>query len=214
MRSRRRSGHERENDGYRPPPHRYIPPDRAAYDSRAGAPPVGRRDERQLLGSPHYGGLVESLVCMECCKHAAWAEEEVGPWRFRDHRKREADIVLERGDSRIIGVEVKASASVRPEDFKGLAAPAELAGGAFERGVLFYGGREALPFRFGERRFHALPLGMLPASGRARVAPLATAGLRLSPGPVRVSRTGAVRQRSGRTGQAPSNRRISGARMR
>ena len=69
--------------------------------------------------------------------------------------------MLERGDSRIIGVEVKASASVRREDFKGLAALAEFAGSAFERGVLFYGGQEALPFRFGERRFHALPLGML-----------------------------------------------------
>ena len=175
---------------------------------------LGLRNERQLLESPHYGGLLESLVCMECCKHAAWAEEEVGLWRFRDHRKREADLVLERGDSRIIGVEVKASASVRPEDFKGLAAPAELAGGAFERGVLFYGGWEALPFRFGERRFHALPLGMLLAPDRARVAPLATAGLQLSPGLVRVSRTGGGTAASEGTGRAPSNRRISGARMR
>ena len=125
---------------------------------------LGLRDEGQLLGSPHYGGLLESLICMECCKHAVWAEEEVSLWHFRDNRKREVDIVLERGDSRIIGVEVKASASVRREDFKGLAALAELAGGAFERGVLFYGGQEALPFRFGERRFHALPLGMLLAS--------------------------------------------------
>ena len=101
---------------------------------------------------------------MECCEHATWAEEEVSLWHFRDNRKREVDIVLERGDSRIVGVEAKASASVRREDFKGLAALAEFAGGAFERGVLFYGGQEALPFSFGERRFHALPLGMFLAS--------------------------------------------------
>ena len=121
---------------------------------------LGLRNERRLLGSRHYGGLLESLVYMECCKQAAWADEEVSLWHFRDHRKREVDIVLERGDSRIIGIEVKASATLRPEDFKGLAALAEFAGDAFERGILLYGGREALPFSFGGRRFQALPLGM------------------------------------------------------
>ena len=128
---------------------------------------LGLRGERQLLASPHYGGLLESLVCMEFCKHNAWAEEEVDLWHFRDNRKREVDIVMERGDSRIIGVEVKASASVRKEDFLGLAALAEYAGDTFERGVLFFGGQDVLPFSVGGRRFHALPLGMLLGSGQA-----------------------------------------------
>ena len=122
---------------------------------------LGLRNERQLLASQHYGGLLASLIYMECCKHSAWAEEEVGLWHFRDNRKREVDIVLERGDARIIGVEVKASASIRREDFKGLAALAELAGSAFERGILFYGGQEVLPFSVGGARVYALPLGML-----------------------------------------------------
>ena len=129
---------------------------------------LGLRGERQLLASPHYGGLLESLVCMEFCKHNAWAEEEVDLWHFRDKRKREVDIVMEHGDSRIIGVEVKASASVRKEDFLGLAALAESAGDTFERGVLFFGGQDVLPFSVGGRRFHALPLGMLLGSGQAR----------------------------------------------
>ena len=122
---------------------------------------LGLRSERQLLTSPHYGNLLESLICMEFCKHIAWAEEQVDLWHFRDNRKREVDIVLERDDSRIVGVEVKASASVRQEDFKGLAALAEFAGDAFAGGVLFYGGQDVLPFSLGARRFHALPLGML-----------------------------------------------------
>ena len=128
---------------------------------------LGLRGERQLLASPHYGGLLESLVCMEFWKHNAWAEEEVDLWHFRDNRKREVDIVMEHGDSRIIGVEVKASASVRKEDFLGLAALAESAGDTFERGVLFFGGQDVLPFSVGGRRFHALPLGMLLGSGQA-----------------------------------------------
>ena len=125
---------------------------------------LGIRNERRLLDSHHYGGLLESLIYMECCKHAAWSDEEVSLWHFRDKRKREVGIVLERRDSRIVGIEVKASASVRPEDFKGLAALADFAGSNFERGVLFYGGQEALPFSVGERRFHALPLGLFLAS--------------------------------------------------
>ena len=129
---------------------------------------LGLRNERRLLESHHYGGLLESLIYMECCKHAAWSDEEVSLWHFRDNRKREVDIVLERRDSRIVGIEVKASASIRAEDFKGLAALADYAGSTFERGVLFYGGQEALPFSVGERRFHALPLGVLFASDRQR----------------------------------------------
>ena len=131
---------------------------------------LGLRNARQLLSSPQYGGLLESLICMECCKQATWAEEEVSLWHFRDNRKREVDIVLERGDSRVLGVEVKASATIRPEDFKGLAALAEFAGSAFEQGILFYNGQEALPFSLGGRRFHALPLGLLLGNNR-RSAP-------------------------------------------
>ena len=131
---------------------------------------LGLRNARQLLASSQYGGLLESLICMECCKQAAWAEEEVNLWHFRDNRKREVDMVLERGDSRVLGVEVKASATIRPEDFKGLAALAEFAGSAFERGILFYNGQQALPFSLGGRRFHALPLGLLMGNNR-RAAP-------------------------------------------
>lgn len=101
---------------------------------------------------------------MECCKHAAWAEEEADMWHFRDARKREVDIVLERADGRIVGVEVKASATVRREDFKGLAALAELAGDSLERGLVFYGGERVLPFRVGERQFQAVPMGFLCAA--------------------------------------------------
>ena len=126
---------------------------------------LGLRREQTLLASPHYGGLLESLICMELCKHIGWAEEQVDLWHFRDNRKREVDIVLERDDSRIIGVEVKASASVRLDDFKGLAALAEFAGSAFAHGVLFYGGQEVLPFSLGPNRFHALPFGLLLPPG-------------------------------------------------
>ncbi len=119
---------------------------------------LGLRTEARLLLSPHYGALLETLVFTECAKHAEWAHEEVGMYHFRDKRKREVDIVLERPDGRIVGVEVKASATVRHTDFNGLAALAELAGAAFERGVVFYTGDQLLPFHRGAVRMSAVPL--------------------------------------------------------
>ena len=65
---------------------------------------------------------------------------------------------------------MKASATIRPGDFRGLATLAEVAGDAFQGGALFYGGEKALPFSFGGRRFHALPLGMLLPPGRTAAA--------------------------------------------
>ena len=130
-------------------------------DTGLAAHLLGLRDEARLLTSPHYGALLETLLFTECAKHAEWADEEIGLYHFRDKRKREVDIVLERPDGRIVGVEVKASATIRREDFNGLAALAEFAGAGFERGVLLYTGSEALPFHRGSARMHAVPLGSL-----------------------------------------------------
>ena len=124
---------------------------------------LGLRGEEQVLRSQYYGGLFESLLYMECCKHAAWAEEEVALYHFRDKRRNEVDIVLERGNAEIVGVEVKASAGVRQEDFKGLASLADFAGPAFAQGVLIYTGEKTLPFRYRDRVFHAVPLAALLA---------------------------------------------------
>jgi predicted AAA+ superfamily ATPase len=121
---------------------------------------LGLRNEDQLLRSQYYGGLLESLVYMECCKQASWAQEEIDMYHFRDNRKHEVDIVLERSNAKIIGIEVKASASVKLQDFKGLVKLAEFADRAFAQGILFYTGQEILPFRYGKLTFYALPLGL------------------------------------------------------
>ncbi len=131
---------------------------------------LGLRSEHQLLQSGYYGALFENLLCMEVFKHATWAAEQAEIYHFRDRRKREVDIVLEHSGSRVIGIEVKASASVSANDFKNLANLAEFAGSDFDRGILFYTGERVLPFRFARRTFHALPVGLLedaPISRRA-----------------------------------------------
>ena len=75
--------------------------------------------------------------------------------------RNEVDLVLEKSDSRVIGVEVKASATVRESDFKGLIKLSDYAGQHFQHGVLLYTGNEILPFKLKDREFHAIPFSIL-----------------------------------------------------
>ena len=122
---------------------------------------LGLRREEQLLNSPYYGGLLENLIYMECYKQAAWAKEEVNLYHFRDNRQHEVDIVLERDNGRITGIEVKPSASVTIQDFRGLAKLAAFSGPLFVSGILFYAGEDILPFNVSGHRFYALPMGLI-----------------------------------------------------
>ena len=58
----------------------------------------------------------------------------------------QVDFVLEGRDDGLVGVEVKASASVDGKDFKGLLHLRETEPGRFRRGVVLYAGREVVPF--------------------------------------------------------------------
>jgi uncharacterized protein len=122
---------------------------------------LGLRAPEQLINSQYYGGLVENLIYMECCKQAGWAQREITAHHFRDHSKNEVDLVLEQADGSIIGVEIKASASINKQDFKGLNKLAEYAGKKFMRGIVLYSGRELLPFSQEGHSMYAVPLGML-----------------------------------------------------
>ena len=144
-------------------------------DTGLAAHLLGLRTEDRLLTSSHYGPLLETLIYTECAKHSEWAADQVGLYHFRDKRKREVDIVLERADGLIAGVEVKASATVSGRDFDGLATLAQIAGDRFLRGVLVYTGQHVLPITRRGVRLHALPLGMIlqpPSEELANQLPL------------------------------------------
>lgn len=59
---------------------------------------------------------------------------------------REVDIVLERDDGMIAGIEIKASATVKANDFGGLRALAEACGDRFAFGVVLYDSTDVVPF--------------------------------------------------------------------
>ena len=65
------------------------------------------------------------------------------------------DFVIERNPDALVGVEVKASATVRQEDFKGLQRLQSVADKSFVGGALLYIGDKALPF---SSRLMAIPI--------------------------------------------------------
>lgn len=121
---------------------------------------LGLRTPERLKQSQFYGGLLENLLYLECRKHNGWANDEVRIYHYQDNRKNEVDLVLEQNNGEIIGLEVKASATI-PKDFRGLNALSEQTGKRFRHGVLFYSGREILPFHQQNRLFYALPISLI-----------------------------------------------------
>jgi predicted AAA+ superfamily ATPase len=114
--------------------------------------------ERLDSESTLLGQLLETFVAMELRKHAGWGEMRPQLFHFRTQNGQEVDIVLEETGGRLVGVEVKAAATVSSSDFKGLRALSEAVKTRFVRGVVLYSGKEVVPF--GANLF-AVPLSLL-----------------------------------------------------
>ena len=118
-----------------------------------GTSPAGLMADRSLLGQ-----LLETFVYQELRRQAGWHDTPFGFFHFRDRDDYEVDIVIEQGPAAVAGVEVKAAATVRPSDFRGLRKLAATVGDRFAGGVVLYDGE--LTARFGDR-LHAVPVRRL-----------------------------------------------------
>lgn len=105
-----------------------------------------------------FGSLLETFVFSEVLKLMTASDLRVTPHHFRDRDRREVDIVLERDDGTIAGIEVKASATVKAGDFSGLRALADACGDRFAFGAVLYDNTDVVPF--GDR-LAAAPLSSL-----------------------------------------------------
>jgi hypothetical protein len=112
--------------------------------------------DRLSLDPGLAGPLIENFLVMELVKQTSWSRSRPALMHFRASSGPEVDLVAEHPDGRIVGIEVKASATVESSDFRGLATLRELAGKRFHRGIVLYTGSEAVPFGSG---FQALPMG-------------------------------------------------------
>jgi predicted AAA+ superfamily ATPase len=128
-------------------------------DSGLAASLQGVDVERIAMAEPTLiGPLIENFVAMELVKQLGWHPASAHLYHFRSAAGEEVDLVLERGDGKVVGLEVKASASVTEDDLRGLRALASRTGRKFHRGVLLYMGDRSV--RFG-RGLHAVPLSAL-----------------------------------------------------
>jgi len=64
---------------------------------------------------------------------------------YRDADKAEVDVVIESASGHIVGIEVKASATVKPSDLRGLKKLASLTADKFKMGLVLYDGVQTLP---------------------------------------------------------------------
>ena len=104
------------------------------------------------------GRLLESFAIMELEKQSGWSVRRPRLFHYRTHAQREVDIVLEDRAGEVVGIEVKASASVRDRSFAGLRDLEDAAGGQFVRGIVLYAGDTVVPF---SDRLHAVPFNAL-----------------------------------------------------
>jgi predicted AAA+ superfamily ATPase len=104
------------------------------------------------------GALAENFVMMELLKQSTWSETKRSLFFWRTAAGREVDFVLEDSAGRIVGIEVKAGATLHRSDLAGLQAMAEQTGKKWVRGIVLYTGTDVIPFA---ANLHGVPLETL-----------------------------------------------------
>ncbi len=105
-----------------------------------------------------WGATLETWVYAELRKALALSDEAWYLSHYRDKDQVEVDFVLENPQRQLIGIEVKAAATVQVQDFKGLRKLQTQTGADFLTGIVLYDGAHALPFGPG---MWAVPLAAL-----------------------------------------------------
>ena len=115
----------------------------------------------ESLGDPvseQRGPLHETFAVNELGRQATAMGQPLNLCHYRDSRGREVDVLIERPNGRVIAVEIKAGATVRPTDAKWLTWLRDLIGDRFEIGLVLYTGLTPLPVT---ERIAAIPLSYL-----------------------------------------------------
>ena len=114
--------------------------------------------ERIAKDRTAFGAPLETFVAAEILKIASWSDERCSFSHFRDKDGNEVDLVIENRRGEIVGIEVKASATLSSADFSGLRKLAAACDSNFVHGIVLYDSDQVVPF--GEN-LSALPLASL-----------------------------------------------------
>ncbi|HEV2933279.1 MAG TPA: ATP-binding protein [Streptosporangiaceae bacterium] len=133
-------------------------PKLAFVDSGIAANLLGADARSLLRPDGWFGPLLEGFVLMELARQLTWSRQRAELFHYRTKDKAEVDAVLENRQGRVVGIEIKASSTVAAGDFRGLRHLAERIGSDFIAGIVFYTGRQTLPFG---PRLRAVPVSAL-----------------------------------------------------
>ncbi len=87
---------------------------------------LGADRERLEEDSSVLGRALENFVVTELRKQSSWSKTKPQLFHFRTQSGQEVDVIMEDAGGHLVGVEVKASATVTSSDFKGLHALREM----------------------------------------------------------------------------------------
>lgn len=115
----------------------------------------------------HLGPLLEGFVAMEIARQLTWTEHDVEMFHYRTRDGMEVDLILEDHRGQVVAIDVKAAATVRADDFRGIKHLADRLGDDLIAGLVLYTGEQTLPFG---PRFRAMPISAIwetAADGRS-----------------------------------------------
>jgi predicted AAA+ superfamily ATPase len=128
-------------------------------DSGLMASLLGWHMDDVRLNPDRSGKLVETFAFNEIMAHVDAADGRYELFHYRDREKREIDFLIEREDSALLGIEVKAGSAVGENDFKHLKwFQNNLAKKRPFVGIILYTGE--IPASFGDNLW-AVPFGLL-----------------------------------------------------
>lgn len=105
-----------------------------------------------------YGPLLENFVVSEVIKLTTWSDKRIRISHFRTKDQDEVDLVLEDRRGRVIGIEVKANATVRPQYLRGLRQLQAAVGAKFVQGLVPHDHDRITPF---DEKLRAGPVSLL-----------------------------------------------------
>lgn len=118
---------------------------------------VGLRDSEHAAAGPMSGALMENLVVAELFKTCLHRGDEPAMYFWRTAAGAEVDLIVETGTG-LVPIEIKASATARPEMARGIHAFRRDFGDRAVKGFVIYAGQSTLPLGDGAL---ALPFAAL-----------------------------------------------------
>jgi predicted AAA+ superfamily ATPase len=113
-------------------------------DSGLLASTIGLTEANISNNRSRYGKVLESFVYSELLKQSTWSEDDYRIYHYRDKDRYEVDFVIENSEGEIIGLEVKAGATIHQHDLRGLKRLRDHCPERFKLGLVLYDGDQVL----------------------------------------------------------------------